>query len=160
MIWPWFNEEERLEAMAYEEETRANAERKRLRKAHAATKDGGSQGERPLTMSIDPNYEELLAAGFKMHELLDYESARHDILESGTKERLISSLPALPAGRNSTNTNLVACTPAWLRYSTHSLPLPPLDLGRLVMRLIPHGHSYRPPPSYATTLALMRSMGT
>jgi hypothetical protein len=88
-MWPWFNEEERLEAMAYEEKTRANAQRKRLCKAHTATKNGGGQGERPLTMSIDPTYEELLDAGFNMHEPPGCESARHDILESGTKERLV-----------------------------------------------------------------------
>jgi hypothetical protein len=51
----WFNEVERLEAVEYEEETRASVERKRLREARAATEDGQKPRKKPFQQSNSPS---------------------------------------------------------------------------------------------------------
>ena len=90
--WMYFNETERLEALAYKAKTKARAKRERLRKAPAASADGPSQGQKshqPALHSLNLTIDEILEAGFTEEEFFRAKSIRHEILQVGTREQLI-----------------------------------------------------------------------
>lgn len=88
----YFNETERLEALAYEAKKKARAKRKRLCKAPAASEDGANPEEtshQPALYSLNLTIDEILEAGFTEEEFYRAKSTRHEILQVGTREQLI-----------------------------------------------------------------------